>query len=86
MRGMQKPLMRGRHRGGGGETTDGELLPKSGKVGKSRVATLNLDTLKNWCKVVEVLERRNIDFCMTLERGWSYYNIGCKILGSLATS
>ncbi|VDO86312.1 unnamed protein product [Heligmosomoides polygyrus] len=63
---MRGFLMRRRHRG------STELFRKSRNIGKTRVATLYLDTLTGRsCEFVEALERRKIDFRAAQETRWS---------------
>ncbi|VDO18766.1 unnamed protein product [Heligmosomoides polygyrus] len=63
---MRGSLMRGRHRGAT------ELVRKSRKGSRTRVATLNVGTLTGRsCELVEALERRRIDFCAVQETRWS---------------
>ncbi|VDP29299.1 unnamed protein product [Heligmosomoides polygyrus] len=60
------PLMRGRHRGAT------QLIWKSRKASRIRVATLNVGTLTGRpCELVEALVRRRVDFCAVQETRWS---------------
>ncbi|VDP09935.1 unnamed protein product [Heligmosomoides polygyrus] len=48
------------------------VLREGEKIGKTRVATLNVGTMTaRSCELVEALERRRVDFCAVQETRWS---------------